>query len=105
LGSKTKQKRFFSPGPKKSPVDEARDLLATVVLAHVPVSYYAFYCLEGRNKFVVLKDIHFIHFETHFFGKFHNMFRILILNSWFCNVTVILFNAVIYKNYLLFMYF
>jgi DNA-directed RNA polymerase III subunit RPC2 len=40
LGSKTKQKRFFSSAPKKSPVDEARDLLATMVLAHVPVSSY-----------------------------------------------------------------
>jgi DNA-directed RNA polymerase III subunit RPC2 len=48
LGSKTKQKRFFSSAPKKSPVDEARDLLATMVLAHVPVSYYVLtvHCLE-----------------------------------------------------------
>lgn len=42
LGSKTKQKRFFSSAPKKSPVDEARDLLATVVLAHVPVENFNF---------------------------------------------------------------
>jgi len=47
MGSKTKQKRFFSPSPKKSPVDEARDLLATVILAHVPVSHLVFHCLEG----------------------------------------------------------
>jgi hypothetical protein len=46
LGSKTKQKRFFSSAPKKSPVDEARDLLATVVLAHVPVSCYVVCCLK-----------------------------------------------------------
>jgi hypothetical protein len=47
MGSRTKQKRFFSPAPKKSPVDEARDLLATVILAHVPVSYLIYHCLEG----------------------------------------------------------
>ncbi|XP_066991105.1 DNA-directed RNA polymerase III subunit RPC2 isoform X2 [Anabrus simplex] len=41
LGSKTKQKRFFS-GPKKTPVDEARDLLATTILAHVPVVNFNF---------------------------------------------------------------
>ncbi|GFG30397.1 hypothetical protein Cfor_05850 [Coptotermes formosanus] len=42
MGSRTKQKRFFSPAPKKSPVDEARDLLATVILAHVPVENFNF---------------------------------------------------------------
>lgn len=42
VGSRTKQKRFFSPAPKKSPVDEARDLLATVILAHVPVENFNF---------------------------------------------------------------
>ncbi|KAJ4436785.1 DNA-directed RNA polymerase III subunit RPC2 [Periplaneta americana] len=42
LGAKTKQKRFFVPGAKKSPVDEARDLLATTVLAHVPVENFNF---------------------------------------------------------------
>ncbi|PSN44875.1 DNA-directed RNA polymerase III subunit RPC2 [Blattella germanica] len=42
VGSKTKQKRFFVPGAKKSPVDEARDILATTVLAHVPVENFNF---------------------------------------------------------------
>ena len=36
IASKMKQKRFFS-GPKKSPVDDARDMLINTVLAHVPV--------------------------------------------------------------------
>lgn len=42
VGSKTKQKRFFTSGPQKTPVDEARDLLATTVLAHVPVENFNF---------------------------------------------------------------
>jgi hypothetical protein len=38
IGKKTKQKRFLGPsGKPKPPVDEARDLLANVILAHVPV--------------------------------------------------------------------
>lgn len=36
LGSKLRQKRFFG-GPKKTPVEEAREILATNILAHVPV--------------------------------------------------------------------
>lgn len=40
LGAKLKQKRFFSASVKqKSPVDEARELLASTILAHVPVSF------------------------------------------------------------------
>ncbi|XP_049793782.1 DNA-directed RNA polymerase III subunit RPC2 [Schistocerca nitens] len=42
IGGKLKQKRFFSPAPKKTPIDEARDLLATTVLAHVPVENFNF---------------------------------------------------------------
>lgn len=39
IGKKTKQKRFFGPGGRPKPaIDEARDLLATTILAHVPVS-------------------------------------------------------------------
>lgn len=36
LGNKMRQKRFFG-GPKKTPVEEAREALAVAVLAHVPV--------------------------------------------------------------------
>ncbi|XP_064484675.1 DNA-directed RNA polymerase III subunit RPC2-like [Ornithodoros turicata] len=42
LGSKTKQRRMFFGGPRKTPVDEARDILATTILAHVPVEHYNF---------------------------------------------------------------
>ena len=68
MGSKTKQKRFFSPSPKKSPVDEARDLLATVILAHVPVSHLVFHCLEGCVLTHV--TLHIMHFITHFCSEF-----------------------------------
>jgi len=36
LGNKLRQKRFFS-GPKKTPIEEAREVLATNILSHVPV--------------------------------------------------------------------
>lgn len=36
LGKKLRQKRFFG-GPQKTPIEEARELLATTILAHVPV--------------------------------------------------------------------
>ncbi|CAL4144068.1 unnamed protein product, partial [Meganyctiphanes norvegica] len=42
IGSKLRQKRFFDRGPKRTPVEEARDLLATTVLAHVPVEKFNF---------------------------------------------------------------
>ncbi|KAG0723534.1 DNA-directed RNA polymerase III subunit RPC2 [Chionoecetes opilio] len=42
IGTKVRQKRFFDRGPKKSPVDEARDLLASTILAHVPVEGFNF---------------------------------------------------------------
>ncbi|XP_050737527.1 DNA-directed RNA polymerase III subunit RPC2-like [Eriocheir sinensis] len=42
IGNKIRQKRFFDRGPKKTPVDEARDFLATTVLAHVPVEKFNF---------------------------------------------------------------
>ncbi|XP_076040363.1 RNA polymerase III subunit RpIII128 isoform X1 [Oratosquilla oratoria] len=42
IGNKVRQKRFFDRGPKKTPVDEARDLLATTILAHVPVEKFNF---------------------------------------------------------------
>ncbi|KAI9563545.1 hypothetical protein GHT06_011008 [Daphnia sinensis] len=41
LGNKLRQKRFFG-GPKKTPVEEAREMLATAVLAHVPVDNFNF---------------------------------------------------------------
>ncbi|KAJ8870686.1 hypothetical protein PR048_029710 [Dryococelus australis] len=43
MSSKIKSKRFFAAGAaKKSPIDDARDILATVVLAHVPVENFNF---------------------------------------------------------------
>lgn len=43
LGSKLVAKRYVSSANKvKTPTDEARDLLATTVLAHVPVEEYNF---------------------------------------------------------------
>ncbi|XP_063218109.1 DNA-directed RNA polymerase III subunit RPC2 [Bacillus rossius redtenbacheri] len=43
MSSKIKSKRFFTAGAaKKSPVDDARDILATLVLAHVPVENFNF---------------------------------------------------------------
>jgi len=41
LASKMRQKKFFG-GPKKSPVDDARDMLVNTVLAHVPVVNFNF---------------------------------------------------------------
>lgn len=44
LGSKLIAKRFLTAASKiKSPMEDARDLLATTVLAHVPVDDYNFY--------------------------------------------------------------
>ena len=37
IGSKVRQKRMWG-GSKRSKIDEAREILATTVLAHVPVS-------------------------------------------------------------------
>ncbi|KAL1131980.1 hypothetical protein AAG570_011591, partial [Ranatra chinensis] len=43
IGKKTKQKRFLGPsGKPKPPIDEARDLLTNVILAHVPVVNFNF---------------------------------------------------------------
>lgn len=39
LGNKLRQKRFFG-GPKKTAVEEARETLATTILAHVPVRLF-----------------------------------------------------------------
>ena len=36
LGNKLRQKRFFG-GPKKTAIEEAREVLATTILSHVPV--------------------------------------------------------------------
>merc|ERR1719317_1908191 len=41
LASKMRQKKFFG-GPKKSPIDDARDMLVNTVLAHVPVVNFNF---------------------------------------------------------------
>lgn len=44
IGSKLKVKRFHSSNSKnKTPIDEARDLLATTILAHVNVDNFNFY--------------------------------------------------------------
>ncbi|CAH0393363.1 unnamed protein product [Bemisia tabaci] len=52
IGKKMRQKRFFSAGSKpKSPVDDARDLLATTVLAHVPVENFNF---KGKAMYLAL---------------------------------------------------
>jgi hypothetical protein len=50
LGKKMRQKRFFA-GPKKTPMDEAREALAVQVLAHVPVRA----CPSGKTNWIVLK--------------------------------------------------
>ena len=42
LASKMRQKKFFGSGPRKSPVDDARDMLTNTVLAHVPVENFNF---------------------------------------------------------------
>lgn len=43
LGTKLVAKRFVTSASKtKTPMDEARDLLATTILAHVPVEKYNF---------------------------------------------------------------
>ena len=41
IAAKMRQKKFFG-GPKKSPIDDARDMLANTVLAHVPVVHFNF---------------------------------------------------------------
>ncbi|XP_064629058.1 DNA-directed RNA polymerase III subunit RPC2-like [Lineus longissimus] len=41
MGSKVRQRRMWG-GPRKSKVDEARDILANVILAHVPVNHWNF---------------------------------------------------------------
>jgi DNA-directed RNA polymerase III subunit RPC2 len=41
IAVKMKARKFFS-GPKKSPTDDARDVLANTVVAHVPVDNYDF---------------------------------------------------------------
>ena len=41
LAGRMRQKKFFS-GPKKAPMDDARDMLANTVLAHVPVVHFNF---------------------------------------------------------------
>ena len=41
IASKMRQKKFFG-GPKKSPIDDARDMLVNTVLAHVPVENFNF---------------------------------------------------------------
>ncbi|CAH1388640.1 unnamed protein product [Nezara viridula] len=43
IGKRTKQKRFLGPtGKPKPPIDQARDLLTSVILAHVPVENFNF---------------------------------------------------------------
>jgi uncharacterized protein YjbI with pentapeptide repeats len=42
ISTRMKVRRFVSSGPKKSPIDDVRDVLATTVLAHVPVENFNF---------------------------------------------------------------
>ena len=39
IGNRIRQRRMWG-GPKKTKVDEARDVLHGVILAHVPVSFH-----------------------------------------------------------------
>ena len=51
-----KVKKYFS-GPKKSPIDDARDTLAGMVLAHVPAEGYSFKMKAIYMAFMVIKVI------------------------------------------------
>lgn len=42
MGGKVRQRKMFGGGTKKTAVEEARDLLATTILAHVPVEQFNF---------------------------------------------------------------
>lgn len=42
IASRMKAKKFFGAGAKKSPIDDARDVLANTVLAHIPVENFNF---------------------------------------------------------------
>ncbi|XP_030837083.1 DNA-directed RNA polymerase III subunit RPC2 [Strongylocentrotus purpuratus] len=42
MGMKVRQRRMWGGGSKKSKVDEARELLATTILAHIPVVQFNF---------------------------------------------------------------
>lgn len=43
MGIKLRQRRMWGGGPsKKSPIDECRELLATTILAHIPVDEFNF---------------------------------------------------------------
>ena len=41
IGSKMRQRKYFG-GPKRTPVDDARGLIANTLLAHVPVVNFNF---------------------------------------------------------------
>ncbi|CAB0019412.1 unnamed protein product [Nesidiocoris tenuis] len=56
IGKRTKVKRFMS-GKPKPPVDEARDLLTTVILAHVPVENFNFKQKAVYTAFMVRRII------------------------------------------------
>lgn len=64
LSSKIRQKRFPTMRPK-SPEDEVRELLATTVLAHVPVSDYETHtilkhvslCLKGKLHYSAIINV------------------------------------------------
>lgn len=40
MGGKLRLRKQWPNSQKKTPIDEARDLLATTILAHVPVSIF-----------------------------------------------------------------
>lgn len=55
IGNKLRVKRFFG-GPKKTPIDEARELLSTTILAHVPVYERSYNCTDMIDFSVVSND-------------------------------------------------
>lgn len=46
MGNKLRQRKLWASSQKKTPIDEARDLLATTILAHVPVSILLYFFLN-----------------------------------------------------------
>lgn len=51
MGSKLRQRKMWGSSQKKNPIDEAREILTTTILAHVPV------CVLVLESPSVLADI------------------------------------------------
>lgn len=78
LGTKLVAKRFVTAASKvKSPMDDARDLLATTVLAHIPVEDYNFYSKAVYLAVMVCTNILL-------FANAHTIF--LHLQKFFINI-------------------